>query len=134
GNTDCRRQLWMDERGTSGDLSEIWVRCECEKARRMIDAGKIQTRALGNCDGSRPWLGPYTKEACGEPNRMLIRTASNAYFPQIMSVISLLDRQEELEKAVNQVWDNFLQYVDTIEDLARERRRTPVQVALESFA
>jgi hypothetical protein len=134
GNTDCRRQLWMDERGTSGDLSEIWVRCECEKARRMIDAGKIQTRALGNCDGSRPWLGPYTKEACGEPNRMLIRTASNAYFPQIMSVISLPDRQEELAKAVNQVWDNFLQYVDTIEDLARERRRTLVQVALETFS
>jgi len=21
--------LWLDERGTSGDLSEVWVRCEC---------------------------------------------------------------------------------------------------------
>jgi hypothetical protein len=65
---------------------------------------------------------------------MLIRTASNAYFPQIMSVISLPDRQEELAKAVNMVWDDFLQYVEAIEDLPRERRRAPVQVALESFS
>jgi len=27
-----KRQLFIDERGTSGDLSEIWVRCECGKA------------------------------------------------------------------------------------------------------
>src|SRR5208283_3879184 len=26
GPTDCRRQLWIDERGTSGDLAEVWVR------------------------------------------------------------------------------------------------------------
>ena len=25
-NPQCRRQLWKDERGTSGDISEIWVR------------------------------------------------------------------------------------------------------------
>ena len=51
-------------------------------------------RALGSCDGSRLWLGPFTKETCGEPNRLLIRSASNAYFPQMMSVISLPERDE----------------------------------------
>ncbi len=69
GQTECRRQLWIDERGTSGDLAEVWIRCECGQERSMSQAAKMQHRALGHCDGSRPWLGPYTKEACGEPNR-----------------------------------------------------------------
>ena len=34
GATDCRRQLWVEERGTSGDLSEVWVRCECALPHR----------------------------------------------------------------------------------------------------
>ena len=36
------------------------------------------------------------KEPCGDPNRLLIRTASNAYFPQTMSVISLPDKNEAI--------------------------------------
>ena len=60
----------------------------------------MQTQALGICNGARPWLGRDTREQCGEPNRLLIRTASNAYFPQLMSVISLPDRDEEVKKGV----------------------------------
>jgi len=82
GTTECagqHRQLWIDERGTSGDLTEVWIRCECGKAERnMAQAAKLQDRVLGHCDGYQPWLGPVTKEPCGEPNRLLIRTASNA--------------------------------------------------------
>ena len=74
------------------------------------------------------------KEACDELNRLLVRHASNAYFPQIMSVISLPDRNETLEKAVNQVWENFLQYVDTLDELKKERqKKPPVKAALEGF-
>ena len=42
GNTDFAsqlRQLWIDERGTSGDLSEVWIRCECGKAERDMSPG-----------------------------------------------------------------------------------------------
>ncbi len=81
-----QRQLFIDERGTSGDLTEIFIRCgdlteifircECGKAERSVaQAARFQDRALGNCDGSRPWLGPFTKESCGEPSRLLIRSA-----------------------------------------------------------
>jgi hypothetical protein len=133
GHITCRRQLWMDERGTSGDLGEIVIRCECGLERRMNDATVPGT--LGHCDGSRLWLGPYTKEGCDEPSRLLVRHASNAYFPQVMSVISLPDRSESLEKAVTQVWENFLQYVDTIDELRRERqKKPPVKAALEGFS
>ena len=31
----CRRQLWLDERGTSGDLADITVRCECGLSKTM---------------------------------------------------------------------------------------------------
>jgi hypothetical protein len=131
----CRRQLFMDERGTSGDLSEVWVRCECGEQRPVSHAARMEMQALGHCDGSRPWLGPYTREACGEPSRLLVRSASNAYFGQVMSVISIPERDEDLVQAVNQVWENFLQYVETIEELRNERRRKPpVGSALKDFS
>jgi len=97
GPKECQRQLWMDERGTSGDLSEIWIRCDCGLQRELAEAAGLQSKALGYCEGLRPWLGPYTRERCNEPNRLLIRTASNAYFPQLMSVISLPPREHSLE-------------------------------------
>ena len=136
GETDCRRQLWVDERGTSGDLAEIVIRCECGKERRLNEAQyKPGTKPLGVCDGCRPWLGPYTKESCDEPNRLLVRSASNSYFPQVMSVISLPDRNESLEKAVNQVWTDYLQGAESIDDLRFMRKKmTAVKAALEGFS
>src|SRR5205085_9636315 len=124
---------WMDERGTSGDLSEVFARCECGAERSMIQAVQLQNIALGHCDGSRPWLGPYTKETCGEPSRLLIRTASNAYFPQLMSVISLPDRDEVVRRAVDAAW-SFLDIVEGLDQLRYERRRVPVKAALEGIS
>jgi hypothetical protein len=135
GAGPCRRELWIDERGTSGDLSEVWVRCECKAERPMIDATKPEMRALGRCDGWQPWLGPRVYEPCDEQNRMLVRHASNAYFPQTMSVISLPDRDEAIAKAVDQVWEHYLQYVEDLDDLAKERKRKPpVADALEGLS
>jgi hypothetical protein len=133
GDSACMRQMWMDERGTSGDLSEVYVRCECKAARSMIEAVLLQNMALGHCDGSRPWLGPYTKEPCGEPNRLLIRSASNAYFPQLMSVISLPDRDETVKQAVDAAWE-FLEEVEDLEQLKYERKKAKVKAALEDLS
>ncbi len=131
----CQRQLWIDELGTSGDLSEVEVRCECGKRRGLIQATRMDLGALGNCDGSRPWLGPFTKEGCGTPNRLLVRTASNAYFSQTMKVISLPARDEKLAQAVSQVWEFFLQYVKSPERLQQEQEeKPPVAAALEGFS
>ena len=135
GAGPCRRDLWIDERGTSGDLAEVWVRCECRAERPMIEATKADIHALGGCDGRQPWLGPRVAEPCNEPNRMLIRTASNAYFPVTMSVISLPDRDEAVARAVDQVWEHHLRYVDDLDDLAKDRKRKPpVADALQGLA
>jgi hypothetical protein len=134
GTKDCRRALWIDQRGTSGDLSEVWIRCECKDERPLSDAAAIASHALGPCDGARPWLGPYTKEYCGEPSRLLVRHASNAYFGQVMRVISLPEHDDELVGAVDRVWEHYLQYVENAEDLQAERRKKPpVAAALEGF-
>ncbi len=137
GGSDCakqQRQLFIDERGTSGDLTEVWVRCECGKGERSLaSAALLQNRALGTCDGARPWLGPFTKETCSEPSRLLIRSASNAYFPQTMSVISLPERDEAIRSAVDAAW-SFLEIVEDIDQLRYERRRSAVKAALEGIS
>jgi hypothetical protein len=134
GTTDCRRRLWMDERGTSGDLTEVWVRCECRKAEASLaTAALLQNRALGMCYGARPWLGQYAREACGEPNRLLIRTASNAYFPQVMSVISLPVRDETVKRAIDSVWE-MLMHVEDIAEVRYERKKARVNAALEGLS
>ena len=103
----CRRSLWLDERGTSGDLAEQIVRCECGKSRRMHEAVDFASFPLGVCKGARPWLGRHANEECREPSRLLIRTASNAWFPQVVSVLSLPDRGSEVDQVVEELWDRL---------------------------
>lgn len=137
GANDCsikHRQLWIDERGTSGDLTEVWIRCECGKAGRSVaEASQFQNRSLGLCDGLRPWLGPNSKERCDEPNRLLIRTASNSYFPQKLTVISLPDRDEVVNQAIDAAWE-YLEAVETIEELRYERKKAKVKAALDGIS
>jgi hypothetical protein len=136
----CRNSLWLDERGTSGDLADVFVRCECGKTRSLASAARLSEKALGHCKGQRPWLGMASQEKCGgeagpaELNRLLVRSASNAYFAQVLSVISIPDRDALLRKAVDAVWDDFLQYVESQDDLVKERKKAKVHAALEGFS
>jgi hypothetical protein len=130
-NPACRRPLWMAERGTSGDISEIILVCDCGESRPLVNA--TIPGALGHCDGARPWLGPFTKEACDEPNRLLVRSASNAYFAHVMSVISLPDKNEALGNAVSRVW-SFLEAVESADEVKYERKKAAVKGALEWFS
>lgn len=130
---DCNRPLWLDERGTSGDLSELVVRCECGKSRSLVDASNIERNALGTCRGARPWLGRNAHEKCNLPSRLLVRSASNAYFTQGVSVLSLPDRGGAVETAVRELWDD-LQIVDRAADLALLKKKPKVMDRLSSFA
>ena len=130
---NCRRRLWLDEFGTSGDLSELRVRCECGKGRGMHEAKDIGTNPLGICQGARPWLGKNANEPCNELSRLLIRTASNAYFPQVMSVLSLPDQGREIENVVKELWDD-LQIVDDPTSLAFIKKKPKVAEGLAPFS
>jgi hypothetical protein len=136
----CRRDLFVDEWGTSGDLTEVAIRCDCGATRQLIAALEDKT-ALGWCRGRRPWLGANSWEPnCRDPkgqltfNRLLNRSASNAWFPQVLSVISIPDEDEKLQAAVEKIWEDHLQYVESMEDLQGERRRAKVAAALEGYA
>lgn len=133
GKTDCRRQLWLEDRGTSGDLGEVWVRCECGKGERSMSQAIETPKTLGRCDGGRPWLGGYANEKCGTDNRLLVRNASNAYFPQLMNVISLPGRDEGLREAVEAVWD-FVGEAEDVQMVTYERKKARVKSALEGFS
>ncbi len=133
GNPCRRRQLWLDERGTSGDLAELVVRCECTESRSLDEATLLGPNPLGPCQGARPWLGRNSNEDCGQPSRLLIRTASNAYFPQVVSVLSLPDRGTAVETAVRELWDD-LQIVDGPADLALLKKKPRVAERLAPFS
>lgn len=129
----CHRELVMEERGTSGDLDSVWVRCGCGTERAMSQAARMNLRALGSCNGARPWLGPGSREGCGEPNRLLIRSASNAYFPQLLSVISIPDSLAAVDRAVAALWDSHLSAVQNEQDLETFLRIPAVKQQLEEF-
>ncbi len=127
GKADCSRPLWIEERGTAGDVADVVVGCDCGRERRMYEA-QPPSVALGPCRGKRPWIGPYASEACNQPNRLLVRTGSNTYFPLRMTVISLPEGDDKLKAAVAQAWP-LLGGVSSVEDLAALRRMLAAQLA-----
>lgn len=145
GTKQCKHEgmLWLDESGSGGDLTAIYVRCQgCGERRALSDAKTPDHKGLlGACGGERPWLGSQAREQClnpftGKPeyNRLLVRSASYAYFSQNLSVISIPDANNELIKAVSTVYEDFLLYVDSMEDLIRERKKQKVANALEGYS
>lgn len=137
----CTREpLWMDERGTSGDLTDVTIRCDCGKSKALSAATKLEDFPLGRCQGKRPWLGGYGSEPCGgqgaapQPSRLLIRSASNAYFAQKLSAISIPEPGGALRAAVDEVYTEFLQFAESREEVSRERRKPKVSAALERFS
>ena len=137
GHEDCGGDLWLDDEGITGELSELIVRCEgCQRTRRVSEAAGKNNPALGQCDGSQEWLGPAAGRdvTCQQTNRFLIRTASNAYFSQKLSVISMPDRGQELHEAVNKVWDSHLHMVQSAGELTFIKRNAMVSSVLAGFA
>lgn len=95
-------QLKLEE-GVTGDFSEIEVSCmSCPKRRRLIEMTLEDKQ--DRCQGERPWLGLEAREPCGEKQRLLVRTASNGYFAQTTSVITIPE-PESLRNRVQSVWD-----------------------------
>ena len=122
--------LWLDEIGTSGDLADLSVRCVCGASRRLLDASEGDS--LGRCEGYRPWLGADASEGCTEASRLLIRTASNSWFPQLVSVLSLPRQATATEEAVRSVWP-IVGHSTEVGDLRALRKIPSVAAALGAF-
>ena len=127
----CQGNLWLDEMGTSGELTELRVRCDgCGQSRGLSQAAGKHNPSLGKCSGRQEWLGQeYRRVQCDKNMRLLIRTASNAYFPIKVSVISLPDRDEQLRKAMQECWQNCLENVTELSEISVALRFNPTASA-----
>ncbi|MBU1430707.1 DISARM system helicase DrmA [Myxococcota bacterium] len=92
--------------GETGDFNEVTAKCEtCGKSGRISHLLDQDKRP--RCRGRRPWLRgdiEDTTEPCEEKARMVLRTASNTYFSQTRSVISIPDFSDPLYDGVRKEW------------------------------
>lgn len=116
--------------GETGDFAEIVVRCACGESQSLIRA-TVQ-EANPHCSGHRPWLGSEGRDECEESLRLMIRTASNSYFPQVVSALSVPDPGQELHDAVRSVWDVLKNA--TAETLLAFRTIDKVKVAIGAYS
>lgn len=113
----CERpELYLEE-GATGDVARIIVRCaNCGKRRPLSQATVLPFP----CSGDRPWLGGRAaNDACHLRLKMLVRTASNAYFAQVVSALRLPEAEtDELTLRLRQrdVW-RAVQKVTSVEQL-----------------
>lgn len=147
GGKPCGRQLFLDERGTSGDLADILVRCECKLSRSLVDATqKGEQSALGPCWGDMPWLGaapagaaaaPSCLDPQGKPHRskLLVRSATNAYFPQNVSAISIPAdaAKQAIREAAQEAWGD-LEAAEGPDDIAHELKKAKYKHLRERFS
>jgi hypothetical protein len=121
----CGGSLHLEERSTTGALVDVWATCSCGEKRSLAAAAIKGSKALGPCNGARPWLGSYSHEPCDQLSRLLIRSASNAYFSQTLSVISIPDRKSPLDEIVKSLWDDGLSIIATNQAVLSAMRQIP---------
>ena len=125
----CASPSLTFEEGATGDFNEIRVHCACGGSGRMADL--LGDGLKLHCRGERPWLGPQGKEECQEDAKLLVRTASNSYFPQVVSALSIPDPSGEIRDRVRAAWDVLKSA--TKENLPIFRQIEKVRVALDGL-
>lgn len=123
----CAAPSLTFEEGATGDFNDIRIRCACGASEKLNATAGLELP----CFGSRPWLGPEGKEDCPEHIRLLVRTASNSYFPQVVSALSIPDPAGDLQEKVHSVWDVVKSA--EVEDLKTFRKIAKVGIALKDY-
>ncbi|MCY3537735.1 MAG: DUF1998 domain-containing protein [Synechococcus sp. SB0673_bin_10] len=113
-NCQNTERLYLLEAGTGNDFTQIYVQSDSGVTRKLADALVTQSNSLGNCQSRTPWLGRgrFDSETCitdgkRTRNRLLVRSASNAYFTETLSVISLPEDVNGLAKRVCELKDDL---------------------------
>ena len=96
-------QLALSE-SISGDFADVVVSCQTCEQKRPLSEARIDT-AMPFCAGDRPWLGVDAQEECTERQRIMVRTASNSYFPQVMSALTIPDPEDPIRSKVEAVYE-----------------------------
>lgn len=131
GAVQCQEPLWVEEKGTSADPADTSIVCGCGRSLSLQDA--FQPGRLGKCRGERPWLLDRDPDGCGDNLKLLTRTATNTYFAQVYTVISLPSEEDDLTRLVDEL-SGDLANVQTVGDIAQAKRFNPkVSVSLGAY-
>jgi hypothetical protein len=132
GGDTCAEPLWMEEKGTSADPADTSIVCGCGQRLSLQDL--FRPGRLGPCQGERPWLLDRDPAGCDQSLKLLTRTATNTYFPQVYSVISLPAEEDELSRLVGEVAGDLTD-VTTVDDVALAKRFNPrVKATLGAYS
>ena len=115
-------------------------RRQLSEAKQTLKGGDDERPALGYCQGLRPWLGPYGQETCDNgkgkggsyANRLLVRSASNAYFPELISAISIPEPIDDVREVITKHLKSFEKITSTgkldiwLEDYAPDHIKDPL--------
>lgn len=98
----CSEAMWIEEEGTSADPANIRIGCLCDRPTVSL-ADAFKPGFLGSCKGQRPWLDS-PDPTCTELLHFLSRSATNTYFAQSVTVISLPIHEDALSQAIRKHW------------------------------
>jgi len=136
--TRCHEPMWLTDRGTSGLLADLEVVCACGaipvSVQELTKPGK-----LGFCNGRMPWISAEKREECNTDGRqthlrLLTRSATNTYFSQTISVISLPKEEDELS-AILTTHRASLAEIESIEDMRQARKfNASLKLALQGYS
>lgn len=116
-----RHELTLEVTGSTGSLAGIVIKCQtCGPGVERSLEGAFDKNALvgvHTCRGRMPWMGPGETK-CEKRLRTLQRGASNVWFPQVRSALSIPPWSEGVQQFVNGYWD--LLDADFDEDTRRQ--------------
>jgi hypothetical protein len=134
GGGACHEQMWLEDASTSADPRDTRIVCDCGASLSLEEL--FQPGRLGACPGERPWIGDRDPKVCDAPRglRLLIRSATNTYFPQVAKVISLPQTVDELTRRIELFW-SVLQVCTSLDDIRGARRFNPaLRANLDGYA
>lgn len=127
----CQEPMWIEEKGTSADPADTSIVCACKRRLSLQDT--FQPGRLGKCQGQRPWLLDRDPDGCGLDLKLLTRTATNTYFPQVYTVISLPVEDDEMSRLVGELAGD-LANVTAVEHVAQAKMfNAKIQATLGQF-
>src|SRR5580704_6580195 len=130
----CREQMWLEDSGTSADPRDTRIVCDCSASLSLEEL--FQPGRLGACPGERPWIGDKDPNTCSAPAglRLLTRSATNTYFPQVARVVSLPQTVDELARRIEAFW-SVLEGCTSLDDIRAARRFNPaLRASLDPYS
>jgi hypothetical protein len=131
----CKKPMWLEDSGTSADPRDTRIVCDCGASLSLEEL--FQPGRLRACPGARLWIAsddfdPNTCDA-SKGLRLLTRSATNTYFPQIARVISLPQAADALARNLEAVWTDVSE-CKTVDDVKQAKRfNSAVRANLQDY-